>query len=187
MQWKKGSQSFKKKLHESHINCDFSALCSNFWGSGKTSEEFQHQSYEMTNSTVEAIIKRKSADLQGFFPWPLRGFFDDHFSVVGSEGSAEVPSSRKRLTIALNHNERNKRKTKRKILNPESFFHNRLLNCFISWYWNKVEFPNMSQEKEIGIPMQWFLPPFFQRFFSIFLVEKTHNWKSSWCITTNIS
>ena len=57
-----------KKLHESHINCDFSALCSNFWGSGKTSEEFQHQSYEMTNSTVEAIIKRKSADLQGFFP-----------------------------------------------------------------------------------------------------------------------
>ena len=90
----------------------------------------------MTNSTVEAIIKRKSADLQGFFPWPLRGFFDDHFSVVGSEGSAEVPSSRKRLTIALNHNERNattKGKPNGKF-SRQRFFHNWLLNCFISWF-----------------------------------------------------
>ena len=142
-----------------------------YWGSGKTG--VSTPKLGMTNSTVEAIIKRKSADLQGFFPWPLRGFFDDHFSVVGSEGSAEVPSSRKRLTIALNHNERNKRKTKRKILNSESFFHNRLLNCFISWYWNKVEFPNMSQEKEIGIPMHsGFCRPFFKDFSTFFWLKR---------------
>ena len=148
-----------------------------YWGSGKTG--VSTPKLGMTNSTVEAIIKRKSADLQGFFPWPLRGFFDDHFSVVGSEGSAEVPSSRKRLTIALNHNERNKRKTKRKILNSESFFHNRLLNCFISWYWNKVEFPNMSQEKEIGIPMHGriFLVVFAALFSKIF--QHFSGWKDT--------
>ena len=142
----------------------------------------------MTNSTVEAIIKRKSADLQGFFPWPLRGFFDDHFSVVGSEGSAEVPSSRKRLTIALNHNERNAT-TKGK---PNGKFSPKILSQLIAQLFylvihtvlhtvieKPVELQSMNQERKWNSNLDRRI---FQRFFSIFLVEKTHNgnWKSSW-------